>query len=340
MEPEQLLLADLEHFGGSLWRNEEVGEKRLTFFVSLLTAVAAGLVALAASGTELGDELFDTTATAGMVVLLVIGLLTYLRMIQRNRVRDEYQRTLAYIRLTYRALCPELATYEVPHTERRYRFPTWLRGGYAETFAAIDGLLLAVLLVLTVDLHVAAATGVGAVLTAALWWLSGRVGRVTAIEPTEGAATGQYFRAGVGAVITHGDGRVLTLERSDVPAAWQLPQGGVERGEDDLTAAIREVGEETGIPPDALRLVAAHPEPLAYELPVTARSVKTGRGQVHTWFVFRFEGRDEEVAPPEGGEFRSWAWRPFDEVVAQAAEFRRPSYRRLQTFTASLLEDP
>src|SRR5438874_5948950 len=68
----------------------------------------------------------------------------------------------------------------------------------------------------------------------------------------------QYFRAGVGAVIVNSKGLVLAMERVDIPGAWQLPQGGIERSEEPLRAAFREVAEETGIPESDLELVDAY----------------------------------------------------------------------------------
>lgn len=143
---------------------------------------------------------------------------------------------------------------------------------------------------------------------------------------------GQYFRAGVGAVIADDQGRVLALERADVPGAQQLPQGGLEEGEEPLAAVLREIKEETGIREDHLELVGQLPELLAYELPPEARSVKTGRGQVQYWFLFKCQGRDMEIQLPRGGEFRAWAWLPFDQIVSNVVAFRRPVYQRLEPF--------
>jgi putative (di)nucleoside polyphosphate hydrolase len=139
----------------------------------------------------------------------------------------------------------------------------------------------------------------------------------------------QYFRAGVGAVIANRDGRVLALERSDRPGAWQLPQGGLEAGEEPLDGVYREVAEETGLGADALELVDTYPEPLAYELSAANRSPKTGRGQVQYWFLFRLTGGDRDVDVTAGREFRAWRWAAFDEIVAGVAAFRQPVYRRL-----------
>jgi putative (di)nucleoside polyphosphate hydrolase len=139
----------------------------------------------------------------------------------------------------------------------------------------------------------------------------------------------QYFRAGVGAVIINDQGLVLAVERADLPGAWQLPQGGLEAEEETLQAAMREVFEETGIAERDLELLEALPEPLAYELPVGARSEKTGRGQAQYWFLFRFRGSDERITLKGGDEFRAWSWMPFDRLLSLVVEFRKPVYRRL-----------
>jgi putative (di)nucleoside polyphosphate hydrolase len=142
------------------------------------------------------------------------------------------------------------------------------------------------------------------------------------------APPAQYFRAGVGAVIAHRDGRVLALERADHPGAWQLPQGGLERDEEPLEGVYREIAEETGLRADGLELLDTFPEPLAYELPAAKRSRKTGRGQVQYWFFFRLIG-DSVIDVSGGREFRAWRWTTFDELLAVVAAFRRPVYQRV-----------
>jgi putative (di)nucleoside polyphosphate hydrolase len=143
---------------------------------------------------------------------------------------------------------------------------------------------------------------------------------------------GEYFRAGVGAVILNDADQVLVLERSDSPGSWQLPQGGLKPGEDPLQAALREIEEETGIAEDRLRLLAKLPEPLVYVLPAEMRTAKTGMGQVQWWFIFRYkEGGNEALCLPKG-EFQAWAWRSIDEVVARAIAFRRPVYEKVRRY--------
>jgi putative (di)nucleoside polyphosphate hydrolase len=139
----------------------------------------------------------------------------------------------------------------------------------------------------------------------------------------------EYFRAGAGAVVINEKGLVLALERADIPGAWQLPQGGLDAGEEPLAAALRETEEETGIPRGEMELLDAYPQPLAYELPPAARSSRNGRGQVQYWFLFRFSGADETIDAISGGEFRAWQWLPFGQLLEGVADFRRPVYRSL-----------
>jgi putative (di)nucleoside polyphosphate hydrolase len=141
----------------------------------------------------------------------------------------------------------------------------------------------------------------------------------------------RYFRAGVGAVIDNGRGEVLALERSQIPGAWQMPQGGWEMGETAEEAIYREVEEETGLRRDQLELIGRHPEPLVYELPPEWRTSKTGLGQVLYWYLFRLRGGEDELTLPPEGEFRSWAWLPMEEIIKSTVPFRQALYGRLQT---------
>jgi hypothetical protein len=171
-DAKDLLVADLEHFGTAMLHNEDVGEKRFSFFVTLITAVAAGLVTLAAAERE-GPHLFREVAGAATASLLVVGLMSYLRTLHRNRVTDEYQRTLKYIREQYAELCPDLSSYNVP-LHRKTWAGTWLKGGYAETLAVIEGLLAVGFLTLFVGWPVKYALVMAGVLVLLLWYAAGR----------------------------------------------------------------------------------------------------------------------------------------------------------------------
>lgn len=139
----------------------------------------------------------------------------------------------------------------------------------------------------------------------------------------------QYFRAGAGAVIINGDGRILVLERSDIPGSWQLPQGGLDNDEEPYEAVLREIEEETGIPPKELEFIARHPEPLAYELPPEVRRKKTGRGQVIYFFLFRYLGEAQEPDLSQSKEFVNWRWLPAEQMVKLAVGFRSTVYRHV-----------
>lgn len=138
----------------------------------------------------------------------------------------------------------------------------------------------------------------------------------------------QTFRAGVGAIILNKKGKVLALERKDIPGAWQLPQGGLE-DESPLEGVEREIQEETGIEADNLQLLSECSRLLAYELPPEARTQKIGRGQVQYWFLFRFTGEDEAITLGDKKEFSAWKWMSMKKLAKKVVSFKQPVYREL-----------
>ncbi len=138
----------------------------------------------------------------------------------------------------------------------------------------------------------------------------------------------RHFRAGVVIAVGREDGRILAFERADVPGQWQLPQGGLERGEGPVDAAWRELSEETGLGPDDVELVGEHPEWVLYEWPDEVVDGGNRLGQVHRWFRFRM--LDETTEPtPDGREFRAWQWVEPEWLIEQIVPFRRSSYTRV-----------
>ena len=148
-----------------------------------------------------------------------------------------------------------------------------------------------------------------------------------------------YFRAGAAAVIIDSSRRVLALERRDVHGAWQLPQGGLEAGEEPLNAVFREVEEETGIRKADLVLLDQYPHPLAYELPPKLRSEKRGRGQVQYWFLFELRG-DPSRIDTTGAEFDAFRWMRFEELLKTVAPFRAHVYAQLAERFRDHLQKP
>lgn len=116
---------------------------------------------------------------------------------------------------------------------------------------------------------------------------------------------------------------------------WQMPQGGIDKGEDPLPAAYRELYEETGM--KSVSLLAEAPNWINYDLPddMLGKALKGRfRGQTQRWFAFRFEGDESEIAinPPPGGheaEFNAWAWKPMAEMPKLIVEFKRKTYEEV-----------
>jgi len=144
-----------------------------------------------------------------------------------------------------------------------------------------------------------------------------------------GIAGGEFFRAGVGAVIVNEKGQILVLRRAGTsPGAWQLPQGGLQEGEGPRDALWRELEEETGISPRQLAILDQYPEWTAYELPGEYRNEKVGRGQVQKWFLCRLADEFSRVRP-DGAEFDAYEWVEKEELLKRAVAFRLPVYRRV-----------
>jgi putative (di)nucleoside polyphosphate hydrolase len=130
------------------------------------------------------------------------------------------------------------------------------------------------------------------------------------------------------------DGRVFVGQRIDnTLEAWQMPQGGIDPGEDAHAAAIREMGEETGVTPDKVSLIAEAGEELFYDLPPELiGKVWKGkyRGQRQRWFLFRFEGNDSDIridtAHPE---FRAWRWAEPADLPRLIVPFKRELYEQV-----------
>ena len=137
------------------------------------------------------------------------------------------------------------------------------------------------------------------------------------------------FRAGVVAVVTNSRDEVLAFERSDVPGAWQLPQGGIDVGETADDAAWRELGEETGLGRSDVELVGAHPTWMVYEFPEHVRSDKR-LGQAQRWYFFRALS-DDVVPTPDDVEFVAWRWVDRHWLVEHVVGFRSDVYRAVLT---------
>lgn len=130
------------------------------------------------------------------------------------------------------------------------------------------------------------------------------------------------------------DGRVWVGRRIDTPGDhWQMPQGGIDEGENPREAALRELREEIGT--GAAEILAEHPDWLKYDLPPDiSRRIWGGRyrGQTQRWFALRFTGRDEDIRlDNDHPEFDAWRWEDIDRLPDLAVDFKRDIYQQVVT---------
>ena len=117
---------------------------------------------------------------------------------------------------------------------------------------------------------------------------------------------------------------------------WQMPQGGIDRGEDPAAAARRELLEETSI--GSVELLAEAPDWIFYDLPDEALGIALKgkyRGQRQRWFAYRFIGKDTDINVDEPGdgsvppEFDAWRWEALDRLPELIVPFKRDAYRQV-----------
>lgn len=152
------------------------------------------------------------------------------------------------------------------------------------------------------------------------------------------------YRPCAGIMIVNNAGRVFVGNRIDQQVeAWQLPQGGIDYGEDAVAAALRELTEETGIAPANVSLIAEATGEFIYDLPAELiGKVWKGkyRGQRMRWFLFRFHGTDSDIdLDTEHPEFNMWQWVAPSELVTLAVPFKRQLYADVLAALAHHLQD-
>ncbi|MBK8161106.1 MAG: RNA pyrophosphohydrolase [Rhodospirillaceae bacterium] len=140
------------------------------------------------------------------------------------------------------------------------------------------------------------------------------------------------YRRGVGIVLLNGNDQVFVAQRLDNPEpAWQMPQGGIDKGEEPLAAAWRELYEETGV--KSAVLLEETPGWLRYDLPhELVPNIWKGqyRGQKQKWFAFRFSGNDTEIdINGEHPEFSAWRWADLKQTPDFIVGFKRPLYEQV-----------
>ncbi|MEM7299558.1 MAG: RNA pyrophosphohydrolase [Pseudomonadota bacterium] len=160
------------------------------------------------------------------------------------------------------------------------------------------------------------------------------------------------YRRCVGVMVLNSEGKVWVGERisppnseySNEPKLWQMPQGGIDKGEDPLPAAWRELYEETGI--ESVDLIAEAPDWISYDLPDHLIGIGLKgkfRGQKQRWFAFRFTGSESEIRispPPDGhpAEFQDWQWVDMDQLPDLIVSFKRQTYQDVVAVFRHLVE--
>lgn len=146
------------------------------------------------------------------------------------------------------------------------------------------------------------------------------------------------YRSNAGVALFNRDGRVFIGRRLTYPAdaehhAWQMPQGGIDDGEEPVDAAIRELYEETNV--SSISLLTSAPDWVQYDLPDADIGIALKgkyRGQRQKWFAALFEGDDSEIdiVHPGGGkhrpEFGAWRWEKLERLPDLVVPFKRDAY--------------
>ncbi|MEY8118811.1 RNA pyrophosphohydrolase [Falsihalocynthiibacter sp. BN13B15] len=142
------------------------------------------------------------------------------------------------------------------------------------------------------------------------------------------------YRPCVGVMLVNKDGHIFAGQRNDRPEsgppAWQMPQGGVDKGEAPEVAVLRELWEETGVTKNLVTIEAQTSEWLPYDLPLElSQRLWKGkyRGQEQLWFLMRFNGTDADInIQTEHPEFSEWRWMAPDELLQSIVPFKRDIY--------------
>ena len=148
------------------------------------------------------------------------------------------------------------------------------------------------------------------------------------------------LRSGVGIVVLNQENKVFVAKRIDNPKNfWQMPQGGVDPGEDFLEAAYRELEEETSI--KSVKLIKELDGIITYELPDRLLGIiwkGKYRGQKQKWFLMRFTGEDKEInIDTHHPEFLDWKWIELDQLTKVVVDFKLHVYKEVQKKVQKLI---
>jgi putative (di)nucleoside polyphosphate hydrolase len=156
-------------------------------------------------------------------------------------------------------------------------------------------------------------------------------------QPHQGGRDPSLYRPNVGIAIFSRKGHVwlgrrIGARKDDARYAWQMPQGGIDRGETPSQSALRELGEETGLEPDQVELLEELEPWLFYDFPPALKARLTGPyyGQRQKWFAYRFTGSDTDFRLDKHTvEFDAWKWADLKDAPGLVIPFKAAVYREV-----------
>ncbi len=150
------------------------------------------------------------------------------------------------------------------------------------------------------------------------------------------------YRPCVGLMVFNSCGKVFSGQRLDNPNnSWQLPQGGIDKGENPIQAAYRELKEETSI--ISVNYIAEYPGWIKYDVPKNlANNLWEGkyRGQTQKWLLFQFTGSNREInINTDNPEFKKWVWLEPLELTGNAVYFKKKVYEEINQIFLPLMQN-
>ena len=150
------------------------------------------------------------------------------------------------------------------------------------------------------------------------------------------------YRPCVGMMVFNSFGKIFSGQRLDNPGnAWQLPQGGIDEGENPIQAAFRELKEETSI--ISVNFIAQYPSWINYDVPKNlANNLWNGKykGQTQKWLLFQFIGSDDEInVDTKNPEFKNWLWLDPIELTTKAIYFKKQVYLKINKSFLPLIQN-
>ena len=141
------------------------------------------------------------------------------------------------------------------------------------------------------------------------------------------------LRSGVGIILLNNQNKVFVAKRIDNPKDfWQMPQGGVNKDEDFLKAAYRELEEETSI--KSVELIKELEGNIVYELPERLLGIIWNgkyKGQKQKWFLMKFVGKEKEInIKTKNPEFLDWKWIDLNQITEVVVDFKLHVYKEIQ----------